>query len=99
MSTPRVTAVFLVALGMAGVAIALGFLYKDSVRREGAWADLQSRIGRVSEEERRAVLKAWEGPDHFMPALVSGTAGATALGAGLLIAVFELPMMGRRGAR
>ncbi len=92
-SQARLTAVILVALGLAGVSIALGCLYADFTRREGAWVELRTQSGQMSDEERQAVLQAWKGPDNFIPALLAGTLGVAALGAGALFALFEMPFM------
>jgi hypothetical protein len=93
MNRARITAVILVACGLAGVSIALGFLYADFTRREGAWVELRTHSGQMSDQERLAVLQAWKGPDNFAPALVAGTLGVAALGAGTLLALFEMPFM------
>ncbi len=90
MSIRRIIAVLLFAGGLGLVGIALGLIYMDFKQREGAW--VQARYGQETE------LEAWQVDDHDRQALYFGSAGAAAVGAGLLLAVFELPWFqaGRR---
>ncbi len=91
MNLTRALAVCLIAFGLAGVSVALGFIYLDFVRREGAWVDLHTLPRSAADEERQRILEAWRDPGRGWPALIAGTAGVAMLGAGLTIAIFELP--------
>ncbi|MEM1424240.1 MAG: hypothetical protein AAGH64_09575 [Planctomycetota bacterium] len=81
-----------VGLGMAGVSVALGYLYVDFTHREGAWAELRFTPD-LSDDERQEILEAWREIEHFETALVAGTGGVAFLGMGIAGAVLQLPFM------
>ena len=86
----RVLAILCIAVGLTCVGIALGFIYKYYVRREGAWVEIQSydRHG-LDESTRQQILEAWDDPGNFMTALTAGAAGVGLFGAGCLLTLFE----------
>lgn len=88
----RIVIAMLVAIGLAGVGLALGLLYLDFTAREGAWVEAHLRGRELSREEQDQLLGAWETSRNFLPALVAGSVGVALCGAGLVLAAFELPI-------
>lgn len=82
MQIRRIVAVLLFAGGLGLVGIALGLIYMDFKEREGAWVQAQH----IASPE----MDAWKVDEHDRLALYIGSAGAAAVGAGLLLALFEL---------
>lgn len=82
MQTRRIIAVLLFAGGLGLVGVALGLIYMDFKEREGAW--VQAEHGQTPD------AAAWQVDEHDRQALYLGSAGAAAVGAGLLLALFEL---------
>jgi len=98
MTASRLFAVVLIALGLAAVGVALAFLYKDFVAREGAWVDIHSYgPGELTPERRDEILEAWRAPDNTFPALIAGSGGVALFASGLMITVFESRCFQRRG--
>ncbi|HCT46684.1 MAG: hypothetical protein CMJ35_11135 [Phycisphaerae bacterium] len=93
MKPTRIIAITCLALGLGCVSLALGFIYDDFTKREGAWVDLTTRRTEPSEEEREKLLDAWREKENWQVSLMSGTLGVMLLGAGLGIIVFELPWL------
>lgn len=93
MKPTRIIAITCLALGLGCVSLALGFIYDDFTKREGAWVDLTTRRSEPSEEEREKLLDAWREKENWQVSLMSGTLGVMLLGAGLGIIVFELPWL------
>ena len=93
MKPNRIIAITCLALGLGCVSLALGFIYDDFTKREGAWVDLTTRRSEPSEEEREKLLDAWREKENWQVSLMSGTLGVMLLGAGLGIIVFELPWL------
>ncbi|MFG0245169.1 MAG: hypothetical protein ACF8MF_03850 [Phycisphaerales bacterium JB052] len=93
MKLTRIIAIICLALGLGCVSLALGFIYDDFTKREGAWVDLTTRRTEPSEEEREQLLDVWREKENWQVALMSGTLGVMLLGAGLGIIVFELPWL------
>lgn len=82
MQTRRIVAVLLFAGGLGLVGIALGLIYMDVKEREGAWVQAQHMAS--------PNVDAWNVDEHDRQALYIGSAGAAAVGAGFLLALFEL---------
>lgn len=91
----RIVIVILIALGLAGVSIALGFIYMDFVKREGAWVEATQFGSTMSESERQAILDAWRDPGRGWAAFTAGTVGVALFGAGCVMTLFELPFFNR----
>ncbi len=92
----RAAAVILIALGLAGVSVALGFIYMDYVRREGAWVEATAFHHDLSREQRAEILRTWEDPGRGWWAFTTGTIGVACFGAGATLALFELPFFRNR---
>ena len=95
MNSTRIVATLCVALGLAGISVALGFIYIDFIEREGAWMELTARHGDLDESEEQELLAAWEDPGHAWPALGAGTLGVALLGSGVMLAAFQLPVFNK----
>ena len=101
----RVFIAVCVALGLAGVSIALGTLYRSGLEIERA--ELEARLNgyELDESEQSLVLATFDRPGSFWTALVSGTLGASLLGLGGVLGLFVLAdavrgprgLPGRRG--
>lgn len=79
-----------IALGLAGISVALGMLYLDFVRREGAWVEATMRGPTMNASQQDALLLAWTETPGFVTALTSGTIGVVLLGLGGVMMIFEL---------
>jgi hypothetical protein len=79
-----------VALGLAGVSIALGMLYSAST--DMARAELEARVAgyEMSEREAAPLLAAFDHPKRFLTALIAGTGGVACLGFGGVLGLFAL---------
>ena len=88
----RVIIALLVAFGLGCIAVALGMLYLDYSAREKAWVESQMRGRSLNSAEQDELLTAWDNKETFLPAIISGSAGAALFGAGLVLAAFELPV-------
>jgi hypothetical protein len=93
----RVLIACIIAAGFAGVSVALGMLYLDYTRREGAWVESTMRRNELTQVEMDELMSAWEVHDTFVPSLLCGTAGVALLGLGLTLALFELRVFNRPG--
>lgn len=92
---PGLTAA-LCAIGLAGVSIALGLLYRDQSLQERALAELSIAYQRpLDASDNDDILAAWD-PGLWLGALVSGTAGVALLGAGGVVFLYDLPRLVRR---
>lgn len=91
----RIVIACIIAAGFAGVSVALGMLYLDFTRREGAWVEANMRGGTLTQAEMDELMSAWEVHETFVPSLIGGTAGVALLGLGATLAVFELPWFNR----
>ena len=96
MNLTRSLSVLFIALGLAGISIALGFIYMDYVKREGAWVEMTYTGDDKTPAERDAILDAWRDPGRGWGAFGAGTLGVALLGAGVAIGVFELPVFSRK---
>lgn len=89
MPHPRLAA-GLTALGLTGVSIALGLLYRDVTNQDRARAEIalmtRTRIESVDSDD---LWHAWS-PRLWAGALVSGTLGVATLGAGATIILYDL---------
>ncbi|MFI4893930.1 MAG: hypothetical protein ACIAQ0_10915 [Phycisphaerales bacterium JB058] len=95
MNLARTISVVCIAIGLAGVSIALGFIYMDFVKREGAWVEMMYRNIELNSAERDQLLDAWRDPGRGWGAFAAGTLGVSMLGAGFAIGAFELPVFRR----
>lgn len=86
----RSVAVVLVALGLAGVGVALGLIYIDFREREGRWLELTTRAKAHGDDPSQQDLAPWFDHTHAYAALGAGTAGVACLGAGFMMALFQL---------
>lgn len=91
----RLTIALCVALGLGGVSIALGMIYLDYVKREGAWVEAGMRGHDLTTDEQDTLLKVWTDKNSFVPALIGGTLGVVLLGLGGTLALFELRVFNR----
>lgn len=91
----RIVIACIIAAGFAGVSIALGMLYLDFTRREGAWVEATVRGDQLSDAEMDELMSAWEEHQTFVPSLIGGTVGVALLGLGATLAIFELPLFNR----
>ena len=91
MKFTRLLAIICLALGLGGVSVALGFIYDDYTKREGAWVDLTTRSDEPDSQERQELLDTWREKENWQVSLLSGTAGVMLIGAGIGIIFFELP--------
>lgn len=83
--------VLCIVLGLAGVSVAMGLLYRDVSLTEQAIAKLaiEEKTSYKSLDED-AVFKAWA-PAYWLGALGAGTLGVMLLGAGVTIFLYDLP--------
>ncbi len=76
----------LVALGLGLVGVALGLLYMDFRDSHALYLAMQAHLPTADAD----AVKAWQKTDRILLALMFGSAGAAAMGAGLMLALFEL---------
>lgn len=110
----RALAVVCFGIGLVLVGVALGLVYMDQRDYEAMPLAVQAGVPTVAPsvqgpdrlptpaggEAKSAggAIQAWHGSERVWTALWSGSLGAGLAGAGLLMAVFELPVFGRRAA-
>ena len=85
-----------VALGLVGVSIALGTLYRSGLEIERAKLEAKLKGYELDESEQSLVLATFDQPGAFWTALVSGTAGVGLIGLGGALGTFELVSLLRR---
>lgn len=97
MNRIRWIAVACIALGLMGVSLALGCLYRDVVAMDKAIAEIKQGPAKgESSQVPEAVFAKWQDPADFTRALISGTLGVALLGAGVSIQVFQSRPFNRR---
>ncbi len=90
MSGRRLAAAIMISIGLAAVGVALAFLYKDFVGREGAWVEIHSYDPhQLTDQRRDEILDAWRGPDNTFAALIAGCAGVALFSGGVMVSLFE----------
>lgn len=99
MTGTRLLAVLMISIGLAGVGVALAFLYKDFVAREGSWVEIHSyHPSDLTPQKRDEILRAWRGPDRTFQALIAGCGGVALFAGGAMISLFESRWFSRKPA-